>query len=144
MKAFFNLLVLWLLTFSACKSAKDTTLMAGAAETVITRVKIMPEVNDDLYARALVLAENRNYLAIVSVDIGTLNETNTPPFEYPKVLLEAINEATGIPVENILINASHTHNAPGVGGREMSPESKKWLAGSLAELVKLATDNLQP
>ena len=114
------------------------TLMAGAAETVITPAKDRPDVYDDLYARALVLADDAQQLAIVTMDFGSLQ------FAYNSVVLKAINEASGIPEENIVINTSHTHNAPGVDGRGMDSASKKWLAGSLAELVKRAADNLQP
>jgi len=138
MKSFVSLLVLCALTLSGCMTTSDTTLMAGAAETVITRVKDRPEVYEDLYARALVLTEDTQRLAIVTADIGTFG------YAYVDVLLEAINTATGIPAENIIICPSQTHSAPGVDGRHMSPESKEWLAGSIAELVKSAADDIQP
>ena len=131
-------LVLCAWTLSGSMSTSDKTLMAGAAETVITRVKDRPEVYQDLYARALVLAEGPRRLAVVTLDIGTVNYT------VAEQLLKAINAATGIPAENILICPSQTHSAPGVDGRHMSPESKEWLAGSIAELTKSAADDIQP
>ncbi|HDZ21538.1 hypothetical protein LCGC14_0124090 [marine sediment metagenome] len=131
-------LVLCALTLSGSMSTSDKTLMAGAAETVITRVKDRPEVYQDLYARALVLAEGAQRLAVVTLDIGTVN------YAVSEQLLKAINAATGIPAENILICPSQTHSAPGVDGRHLSPESREWLAGSLAELVKAAADGLRP
>ena len=131
-------LILGALTFIGCKPSRDSRLMSGAAETVITQVKDRPDVYDDLYARALVLAEDSHRLAIVTVDIGTFDNT------YFDLLLNAINKATGIPAENIIINTSQTHNAPGVDGRVLSQLSKDWLAGSISDLVKNATDNLQP
>jgi len=112
--------------------------MCGAAETVITRVKDRPEVYEDLCARALVLTEGTQRLAIVTLDLGTVD------YAFTEAVLEAINAATGIPTENILISPSQTHNAPGVDGRHMSPESKRWLTGSIAELVTSAADDLQP
>ena len=114
------------------------TLMAGAAETVITSIKDRPEVYAELYARVLVLADGETQLAIVTADYGQFS------LQYNKVLLEAIQNATGIPPEHVVINCSHTHNAPGVDGRDMSEESEAWLAACLAELVKEAAGKLEP
>ena len=115
-----------------------TTLMVGAAETVITSIKDRPEVYAELYARVLVLADGETQLAIVTADYGQFS------LQYNKVLLGAIQDATGIPPEHIVINCSHTHNAPGVDGRWMSEESEAWLATCLAELVKDAVAKLEP
>ena len=115
-----------------------TTLMAGAAETVITSIKDRPDVYAELYARVLVLADGEKQLAIVTADYGQFS------LQYNKVLLEAIQDATGIPPEHVVINCSHTHNAPGVDGREMSEASEAWLATCLAELVKDAVGKLEP
>ena len=112
--------------------------MAGAAESVITSIKDRPDVYAELYARTLVLADGETQLAIVTVDFGQF------PLDYNKVLLDGIQQATGIPQEHIVINCSHTHNAPGVDGRWISEESEMWLANSLAELVNNAVDRLQP
>ncbi len=115
-----------------------STLMAGAAETVITSIKDKPEVYAELYARALVLADGEKCLAIVTADYGQFT------LDYNKVLLDAIEDATGIPPEHIVINCSHTHNAPGVDGRWITEESEAWLATCLAGLVKDAVDALEP
>lgn len=113
-------------------------LMAGAAETVITSIKDKPEVYAELYARALVLADGEKKLAIVTTDYGQF------PLWYNKVLLGAIHNATDIPPEHIVINCSHTHNAPGVDGRWITEEAEAWLATCLAELVKDAVEALAP
>ena len=114
------------------------TLTAGAAETVITAIKDKPEVYAELYARALVLADAEKQLAIVTVDYGQF------PLWYNSVLLEAIESTTGIPPGHVVINCSHTHNAPGVDGRWITEESEAWLATRLAALVKEAVDALEP
>ena len=113
-------------------------LMAGAAETTITDIKDRPEVYAELYARALVLADGEKRLAIVTADYGQF------PLWYNKLLLDAIHNATAIPPEHIVINCSHTHNAPGVDGRWITEEAEVWLATCLAELVKDAVDVLEP
>ena len=115
-----------------------SALMAGAAETVITSIKDKSEVYAELYARALVLADGEKHLVIVTADYGQF------PLRYNRVLLDAIERATGIPPEHVVINCSHTHNAPGVDGRWITEESEAWLATCLAELVKDAVDALEP
>ncbi|MDE0299710.1 MAG: hypothetical protein OXN17_13840 [Candidatus Poribacteria bacterium] len=128
----------------------NSKLKAGAAETIVTRVKDDPaqrvlrlidkapgdleDVHDELYARALVLNNGEQRVAIVTVDIGSL--------DGPAVL-SAIEEATGIPKTNIAVNWSHTHGAPGVDGRAPAPGSGEWLADALSQLVQRAIDNLQ-
>jgi len=112
--------------------------MAGAAETTITSIKDKPEVYAELYARALALADGEKQLAILTVDYGQF------PLTYNKVLLDAIQGATGIPPERVVINCSHTHNAPGVDGRWITEASEAWLATCLTELVKDAVDALEP
>lgn len=129
-------------------SAPD--LMAGAAETVVTRVKDDPtqrvlrlidkppedleDVHDELYARALVMSDGAQHFVIVTVDIGSLDG---------QAVLSAIEKATGIAKTNIAVNWSHTHGAPGVDGRIQAPGTGEWLAHTLGELVQKATDNLQ-
>ena len=54
------------------------------------------------------------------------------------------SKRTDIPPEHVVINCSHTHNAPGVDGRWITEESEAWLATCLAELVKEAVDALEP
>ncbi len=116
----------------------NTLLRAGAAETVITSIKDRPIAYGELYARALVLADAEKQLAIVTVDYGQFS------LQYNALLLESIQQATGIPPAHIVINCSHTHNAPGVDGRWISAESEQWLATTLAELVKTAVSALEP
>ena len=115
-----------------------THLLAGAAEATITSIKDKPEVYAELYARALVLADGEKQLAIVTADYGQF------PLQYNRVLLDAIHQVTDIPPEHVVINCSHTHNAPGVDGRWITEASEAWLATCLAELVKDAVDALEP
>lgn len=116
----------------------NTTLMAGAAETPITQIKDRPEGYAELYARALVLADDEKRLAIITADFGQF------PLHYNKVLLDAIYRATDIPPEHIAINCSHTHNAPGVDGRWITEAAEAWLADCLAKLVADAVAALEP
>ena len=153
-------LVLWLANTSA---RSGIALMVGAAETITTPATKDKEVHDDLYARALVLAENDTRLVVVTYDgIGmSIDSTNN--------LRRAINKATGIPVENIAVNCSHGHTAPGPSDdtweRDKQPSSVdestilydewlgkdegeltygRWFLGHTVEVAKRAAENLQP
>ena len=84
--------------------------LAGAAEADITRVKDRPEVYDDLYARALVLADSTTRLAIVANDMGTFSVA------YAAELTRRISQTSGIPAGNVIISTTQTHNAPGSTG----------------------------
>ena len=153
-------LVLWLANTSA---PSGIALMVGAAETITTPATKGKEVHDDLYARALVLAEDDTRLVVVTYDgIGmSIDSTN--------YLRRAINKATGIPVENIAVNCSHGHTAPGpsddtwerdkqpstvdestilydewLGEDEKELTYGRWFLGHTVEVAKRAADNLQP
>ena len=106
-------------------------------------------VHDPLYARALVLSDSpvrdTNRVAIVTMDITGLS------WDLGDVLRAEIRNATGI--KTVLINFSHTHNAPMlfVGepdtDRELEQELGAWLEGlrrGLPELVAEANSSLSP
>lgn len=138
-------------------------LKAGAAEAVITPkivLKSLADVNwigevgdgyytpkegelipvyGDLYARALVLEDGWQSLAIVTLDMTSIS------YDRTETLLESINRATGIPKENIVINCSHTHNEPDESDPNIkeAPSFEAELADYLATIVKNAVDNLQ-
>src|SRR5688572_26675066 len=98
----------------------SATLKAGAAETVITpplgvdltgyggRPGPASGVHSDLYARALVLELGDTRLALVALDVLGLD------FDLVRQTRMLVEQATGIPGERVLLNASHTHAGPAV------------------------------
>ena len=74
----------------------------------------------DLYARALVLADGTQRPAIVTADLGGFNMPDV------EILIDTISKASGIPEENIVVNTSHTHNAPWPGDDHSSGLSYPW------------------
>jgi len=162
MKLFWVLLAIVLLTVST-EDAGGIILMVGAAETITTPTAKGQKVHDHLYARALVLDDGKRRVAIVTFDgIGASIARNND-------LRRAINRATGIPTENIAINASHGHTAPWPSaetwerdkqistvdeaevlydewlGKDETPLTYgRWFAGHSVEVVKRAADDLQP
>jgi len=97
---------------------KKNILKTGAAVTEITPKKSMflygyPHVerysegiHDPLYASALVLDNGNTHIVFCAVDIVSISK------DLVKRVRRIVNQATGIPEENIMISASHTHSGP--------------------------------
>jgi neutral ceramidase len=140
------------LAFAAPDENSIVSLKAGAAETIVTPKvgtvlqaarKPSTGINDDLYARALVLADRDRKLVIVTMDFVGFN------FAYNERLIQAINKATGIPAENVMINCTHNHSGPPTF--PMDAEQKVWdnpifdeLPQRVAQTVEQAIKNLEP
>lgn len=102
--------------FTTASAAESSlTLKAGAARSEITPE---PEVRnwvtgkpygavlDPLFVHALVLDDGATKAAIIRWDLVDVSESARDEVR------KAIAAAVGIPGENILVNASHTHSAP--------------------------------
>ena len=83
------------------------------------------DIADELYAKALVLDDGSTTIAIVSADL-----LYVPLEEITNPVREIIKEKIGIPEQNVLIYATHTHSGPEVftksklGPEEQIPASK--------------------
>ena len=108
-----------LFSLGALIHVNGQALKAGAAVRVITPDPLLPvsggvgtpkkstEKKGDLFARAMVLEKGNTRIAIVSVDnLGWTSALGDRSRELIK----------GIPPENILIGATHTHSAPDAYG----------------------------
>jgi hypothetical protein len=123
-------------------------MQAGSAETIITPLPGAPTlgtiqrstgIHDELHARALVLNDGHQRVAVVSLDlIGT-------DFTLADEIREAIRQATGI--TTTFIHCTHNHSAPFtipwsvLGVRWMAGPGRIWresLVPRLAELVSEA------
>jgi neutral ceramidase len=123
----------------------------GAARNVITpdlgchiagyfEDRIAQDVHDDLYARAIVLESGDTSVAIVVCDLIGLQ---LPDTDKAKQLAE---ELTGIPVDNIIVTATHTHFGPGTShGTNVirSIDYMDWLPGRIAGSIKMAQNRLR-
>lgn len=96
---------------------------------------------DPLFARAFVLDDGTTRIAIVVVDSCML----------PRELLDAAkteaSKRTGIPVDHMLISATHTHSAPssmGCLGSRPDPDYPAFLIPRIARAIQKANDKLQP
>lgn len=98
-------------------------------------------VHDQLHARAIVLDDGRTRLAIVVADSCMIYREI---FDAAKNL---IRERTGLPAENILMSATHTHSAPAAASvfqTDADPEYQRFLTLRLADAVQQAIVNLMP
>ena len=96
----------------------------------------------ELTVRALVLEDGTNRLAIVSADF----------LGFPSVLGNKVRASVkGIPRDNILIGATHTHSAPdcygfpdGQGGTSSNPHYLETVCQRMSEAINEAVAGLEP
>ena len=126
----------------------DQTLSAGVARRIITppkgifligygdRSKGNIAVHDDLTATALVLTDEKMRIAIVALDLLTINE----------FVVDRVRDRLA-PTE-VLLCCSHTHSGPIAFADEKSPRKNqeyiRSLIGKIVEAVRDAERNLQP
>jgi len=130
------------------------TLKAGAAVRVVTPDPLLPvsggvgiprpanTQRGDLFVRALVIESGDTRVAFVSIDnLG-----------WPAVLGDSARALiTGIPPENILIGATHTHSAPDAYGfpdehgvHYADLDYLRFCVRQMAEAVNEAVNKLEP
>ncbi len=158
-------------TVPSASTENHASLMAGAAETIITPAMDELEVYGELYARALVLDDcshskpagnSMKRFLIVTLDHGGQSLAEN------QVLRHVISRATGILADDIIVNYSHSHNAPGPkkswrkvdqkSNSDLEPLYEDWLAHDvhglspweewqylqIAGAAKRASSRLQP
>ncbi|MBI4626481.1 MAG: neutral/alkaline non-lysosomal ceramidase N-terminal domain-containing protein [Verrucomicrobia bacterium] len=101
-------------------------------------------INDELHARCLVLDDGKTRLALVVCDLLGMHRS---------VSIEArrlIQEATGIPPENVMVSATHTHSAGTALGSSRYVSDQKlddyqlFVARRIADGVRRAMNLLRP
>ena len=103
--------------------------------------RIAEKAYDRIYTRSLVMDDGAVRVAVVVVDSCMM----------PRDLLDQAKEMaqarTRIPVERMLISATHTHSAPaamGCLGADADPDYLKFLPGRIAEGITKAAEALTP
>jgi concanavalin A-like lectin/glucanase superfamily protein/neutral/alkaline ceramidase-like enzyme len=105
------------------------------------RSRTADQVKARLNARAIVLDDGRERLAIVVVDTCMMPR---PLLDEAKALAA---RQTKIQPDRMLISATHTHTAPssmGCLGTDADPNYVPFLRGKLVEAIVSAEENLQP
>ena len=136
------------------KAPRDATpIRAGAFAMDTTPLKFPISVNgnmrdmqamsahDPIHARCLVLDDGRMKIAFAVCDSCMI------PREIFDEAKEIASKKTGIPVEHMLMSATHAHSCPTVAGvfqSEPDQEYRKFLAARIAEGIITAHSRLEP
>lgn len=101
-------------------------------------------IHDELHARCLYIADEQTELAIVVCDLLGIHR------KLSEEARRLITDATGIPKDNVLISATHTHSATSALGQnrmEHDPpltDYQQFVARRIADGVIRARNNAQP
>ena len=101
-------------------------------------------IHDNLYMRAVVLNDGITQAALLSADLIDFSHAF-----YSKTS-QRISQETGVPSENILIIATHTHAAPALGTYEAIATNArraaylKRIEDGMIELIRQAQGRIQP
>lgn len=98
-------------------------------------------IRSPLHARCLVLDDGQSRLAIAVVDNCLI------PRELLDDAKQQAHRATGIPIDRMLISATHTHSAPsvcGALGSDVDEAYARYLPGRIAQGIARAVQNLAP
>ncbi|MDB6174322.1 MAG: hypothetical protein JWL59_3633 [Chthoniobacteraceae bacterium] len=148
-----TLCIVFTLIGGALAQEPERSFRAGAAAVEITPEKwpvlvnamfterTADKVTDPLFAKALVLDDGVSRVALCVVDTCML----------PRDLIDRAKElataASGIPVEKMLVSATHTHSAPsamGCLGSRVDPEYAAALPPKIAAAIIKAAGKLAP
>lgn len=146
-----------LLIISICLSVVDAH--AQEIRMGLSRTNITPEepvlmsgyearktpstgIHDSLYAAALCFSDGNTKALIITCDVIGFSH------EQADRISAKITKATGIPTDNIMITATHTHGAPSIGTYgtpEYEPNMKyvEMLESKLMDISGYASENLQ-
>lgn len=140
---------------AAPKSTVPFRLTAGVAKRKVTPPTWVPYltssgngtcapfqgVHDDLHARALVLDDGQQAIALLAVDsIGYDNVVLGPGRDFTQELRRRVASATGLPSQAIMLSASHSHSTPETIGLTNFREFKgvpDWVERHLQDLVEV-------
>ena len=130
----------------------QTTLKAGSATANITaplgtripggfRPRYAENVDDELFAKAVVIDNGTTRIAIVTCDLIAI------PEQVANAAKARIAERCGIPAAHVMVNATHTHTAVAIAdllGVDEDTDYTEWVPLKIADAVELAVWRLQP
>ena len=129
---------------------KPVTCKAGCAQTVITppigaslagyfHDRVAKSVRDDLHAKAMVIEHDGRRIALVSLDLISVDAETTEGAR------ELINAELGIPSQHVMVCATHTHTGPEIREGGVVPVNTAWrdkLPRYIADTVRAAVGNM--
>jgi len=127
--------------FLAGASTSNITPKIGTSINGNMQDVLIQNIHDETHARCIVLDDGQTRLAIVVSDLCMVSR------EVLDNAKRRASEQTHIPVENILMSATHTHSAGTACSVFQSDPDKEYLAfltARIADAVILANNNLAP
>ena len=127
--------------FQAGAATSNITPWLGVSINGGMRDRTAVHIHDELHARCLVLDDGQTQMAIVVVDSCMV------PREIFDTAKHTVHEHTGLPMDHILMSATHTHSAPTVVPIFQSNADehyKQFLTRRIADGVRRALNNLAP
>ena len=121
-------------TRHAC-AAEPSAVRAGAAKVDVTpALTDLPKgydgVYDHIYSRAIVVENGTSSVALITVDIGGMSS------DISSHVAARVEKELGIPVDHILLTATHTHSVPRMSGAGFEDK--------IVQSVREAKAHLQP
>jgi len=133
----------------------ENILSVGAAKVNITPKVPIPMsgyggrkgpfkgIHDDLFIRVILFSDGENKAAIIAADLIVIKTS------YWEKVTERLNKEIGIPRENIILCATHTHGGPSPAYRYNFPSAEiiaytDEMTEKLISVVKEAVLNLTP
>ena len=130
----------------------QATLKAGSATANITpplgtripggfRPRYAENVDDELFAKAVVIDNGTTRIAIVTCDLIAI------PEKVADAAKARIADRCNIPAAHIMVNATHTHTAVAIAdllGVDEDPGYTEWVPLKIADAVELAVWRLKP
>ena len=125
-------------------------LQAGAARIDITphlgcdmagyagRTEGSRSIADPLYAKAIVLTDDQQKIALVTTDLIGVKS------DLVEQVRSKVASETDLSADNIMISCSHTHFGPATYNSETNLTYIDHLALKLETVIRLANQNLQP
>src|SRR5687768_525314 len=127
--------------FSAGAAVSNITPKIGVSMNGGFQDQLATHIHDDLHARCIVLDDGSTRLAIVVTDLCMVTR------EIVDEAKRRANAITDIPVENMMVSATHTHSAGTAGEVFHSLPDKDYVAflvERIADAVVRANNNLAP
>ncbi len=118
----------------------DVTPPLGSYLSGYPNVRLAETIHDPLYANAVVFADGKKTIALISLDQVGLR---IPKSEYYRCL---IAERNHLDFDSVLLACTHTHTGPAVedGSFPDDLDYNEMLGKRLADTVTLAIQDLQP
>ncbi len=127
--------------FRAGAATSNITPKIGTSINGNLKDVTIKQIHDETHARSIVLDDGQTRLAFVTVDLCLIYK------EELDAAKQRAHEITGIPVENMMMSATHTHSggtACSVFQSDPDKDYLKFLRERIADAVVRANNNLVP